>query len=236
MAQKAGAGDFTPINSTAGGNLKVSIEEDGADLLTNASHDAAFGTAGTADEQVRSVQGIASGTDLNITLDGEAVVLGAGTAGIGKLTANSGVDIGDVDVTSIAAGTNVIGKIAIDGQATSGGIKSGFKSLDLDETEEEVKATAGQLHWIHCVNLHTAVIYLKVYDDTAAGVIVGTDVPDWTFAVPTQGDSKGAGFNLAFPGGQEMTVGITVACTLLAADNDATSPGSNVCIFNCGFA
>jgi hypothetical protein len=42
------------------------------------------------------------------------VTLGAGTAGIGKLTANSGVDIGDVDVTSIAAGSNLIGKVSID--------------------------------------------------------------------------------------------------------------------------
>jgi hypothetical protein len=38
------------------------------------------------------------------------VGLNAGTNGIGKLTANSGVDIGDVDVTSISAGTNYIGK------------------------------------------------------------------------------------------------------------------------------
>ena len=41
-----------------------------------------------------------------------AVVLAAGSAAIGKLAANSGVDIGDVDVTSLpslAAGTNLIG-------------------------------------------------------------------------------------------------------------------------------
>jgi len=37
------------------------------------------------------------------------VALPAGTNPIGKLAANSGVDIGDVDVTSIAAGTNTIG-------------------------------------------------------------------------------------------------------------------------------
>jgi hypothetical protein len=40
---------------------------------------------------------------------GEA--LPAGTNAIGKLAANSGVDIGDVDVTSIAAGTNTIGGV-----------------------------------------------------------------------------------------------------------------------------
>lgn len=39
----------------------------------------------------------------------------AGTQVIGKLGANSGVDIGDVDVTSIAAGTNNIGKVSSDG-------------------------------------------------------------------------------------------------------------------------
>jgi hypothetical protein len=37
-----------------------------------------------------------------------AVVLAAGTAGIGKLTANSGVDIGDVDVTSLPAITGAV--------------------------------------------------------------------------------------------------------------------------------
>jgi hypothetical protein len=39
--------------------------------------------------------------------------LPAGTNGIGKLTANSGVDIGDVDILSIAAGDNNIGNVDI---------------------------------------------------------------------------------------------------------------------------
>ena len=39
--------------------------------------------------------------------------LPAGTNAIGKLAANSGVDIGDVDVTSIAAGDNNIGNVDI---------------------------------------------------------------------------------------------------------------------------
>lgn len=38
--------------------------------------------------------------------------LPAGTNAIGKLAANSGVDIGDVDVTSISAGSNFIGLIS----------------------------------------------------------------------------------------------------------------------------
>jgi hypothetical protein len=42
-----------------------------------------------------------------------ASALPAGTNAIGKLAANSGVDIGDVDVTSISAGTNRIGMVGM---------------------------------------------------------------------------------------------------------------------------
>lgn len=48
--------------------------------------------------------------------------LPAGTNAIGKLAANSGIDIGDVDVLSLpalAAGTNVIGQVSQAGNATS---------------------------------------------------------------------------------------------------------------------
>lgn len=41
------------------------------------------------------------------------LVLGAGTNAIGTLAANSGVDIGDVDVKSIAAGDNNIGNVDV---------------------------------------------------------------------------------------------------------------------------
>ena len=42
--------------------------------------------------------------DVPVTLDGETVVLGAGTATFGKLAANPGTDIGDVDVASLPVG------------------------------------------------------------------------------------------------------------------------------------
>ncbi len=57
------------------------------------------------------------------------VILGAGTAAIGKLTANSGVDIGDVDVTSlpsIPAGSNTIGKVDVNAIAPVDFLDSGL--------------------------------------------------------------------------------------------------------------
>jgi len=57
------------------------------------------------------------------------VILGAGTAAIGKLAANSGVDIGDVDVTSLPAlpsGTNTIGKVDVNAIAPVDFLDSGL--------------------------------------------------------------------------------------------------------------
>lgn len=62
---------------------------------------------------------------------GEA--LPAGTAAIGKLAANSGVDIGDVDVLSIAAGTSLIGKVSID-QVTANANEVVVKSITAGDT------------------------------------------------------------------------------------------------------
>lgn len=58
------------------------------------------------------IVGITAGRRLktSATID---TALPAGTNAIGKLSANSGVDIGDVDVTSISAGDNTIGRIKL---------------------------------------------------------------------------------------------------------------------------
>ena len=94
---------------------------------TSAADDADF-TAGTT--QGTPAQGVYESTPTNVT-DGDLGTVGitqgrrlktsatidaalpAGTNAIGKLAANSGVDIGDVDILSIAAGDNNIGNVDI---------------------------------------------------------------------------------------------------------------------------
>jgi len=61
--------------------------------------------------RVAPANNITDGTYIGDIKFGEA--LPAGTAAIGKLAANSGVDIGDVDILSIAAGDNNIGNVDI---------------------------------------------------------------------------------------------------------------------------
>ena len=161
--------------------------------------------------------------------------LPAGTNAVGKLAANSGVDIGDVDVTSISAGANLIGDVGISGARTSGGTTL-YRSIDLDETEEEVKATAGQIYWIHAVNLTATILFLKVYNATAANVTVGTTTPVLTFPVPSQGTTGGAGFVLAIPNGIVLSTAITIAATTGIADADTGAPAANACVVNMGYA
>jgi hypothetical protein len=67
------------VTANAGTNLNTSL------LLTTTAHDAAFGTAGSADAQVRSIQGIASMTPVQVSqataTNLNAAVVGTGTAG-----------------------------------------------------------------------------------------------------------------------------------------------------------
>lgn len=160
--------------------------------------------------------------------------LPAGTAAIGKLAANSGVDIGDVDVTSISAGANLVGDVGISGTRTSGGTTI-FRSIDLDEgTLEVVKAGAGQIYWIHVMNLATAVRYVKIYNATSG--TYGTGTPVLTFPIPTQGDSNGAGFTLSVPNGIAFATGISIGAGTGIADNDTGAPGVNEVVVNLGYA
>lgn len=177
-----------------------------------------------------SLNGAISGSEVQVDVVG---ALPAGTNAIGKLAANSGVDIGDVDVTSIAAGTNSIGNVGLIGRTTGG--MSIFRSLDIDETEEEIKATAGQVFSIAAFNRTAAPLYLKFYNATAANVTVGSTTPVLTFVVPANADSDGAGFIWNNEIGFAFGTAITVAATTGVADADTGAPGANDCVINIGY-
>ena len=73
---------------------------------TEANSTAILADTASIDTNCGTIAGDTTSIDGKITAcNTGAVVLAAGTAGIGKLTANSGVDIGDVDVTSIPDAT-----------------------------------------------------------------------------------------------------------------------------------
>jgi len=102
-----------------------------------------------------------------------------------------------------------------------------FRSLDLDESEEEVKATAGQVYSIKGYNANAAVRYLKLYNATAANVTVGTTTPVITIPLEAQ---KVFEWNPSFPA--TFATAITAAATTGLADNDTGAPSANDIIIN----
>jgi len=99
-------------------------------------------------------------------------------------------------------------------------------SLDLDETEEEVKATAGQVYGFYFHNAATTARYLKFYNATAATVVVGTTTPVLTLPLPFV-SSGGVGGWISLGPGIAFGTAITVAVTTGLADADTGAPGAN---------
>jgi hypothetical protein len=175
---------------------------------------------------VETLDNTVAGTELQVDV---VAALPAGTNAIGKLAANSGVDIGDVDVTSISAGTNTIGDVGIKPR-TSGGYTI-FRSIDLDETEEEVKATAGQVFGWYIFNAAATTHYVKFYNATTANVTVGTTTPVLTIPVPA-----GSAANVFTETGIAFGTAITAAATTGVADNDTGAPAANAVVVNILYA
>lgn len=115
------------------------------------------------------------------------------------------------------------------GQAANGA--SVYRSIDLDETEEEVKASAGTVYGVAFSNLATSTRFLKFYNATAANVTVGTTTPVLTLALPGNASDDISGV-LSFPQGIAFSTAITAAATTGVADNDTGAPGANEVLVN----
>ncbi len=109
----SGAATQTTLASILSKNTEIETTNNACQVLlgtidsdTNAIKDALEGTLTVGSHAVSNNGTFAVQSTV-------AAALPAGTNAIGKLAANSGVDIGDVDVTSISAGTNRIGMVGM---------------------------------------------------------------------------------------------------------------------------
>jgi hypothetical protein len=173
--------------------------------------DGVEGLLTTIDADTGTLAGAVSGTEVQVDV-------------VAALPAGNN-NIGDVDVASIAAGTNSIGNVGVIPR-TSGGLTI-FRSLDLDETEEEIKATAGQLFGWYIYNDGAADVSVKLYNATAANVTVGTTTPVMTLTIPA-----GAAANVLNPMGIAFGTAITAAAVTEIADNGTTAPAANQVVAN----
>jgi hypothetical protein len=250
-------------DNIAGAGLKVDLGADNDVTVTGtvtANAGTNLNTSALALESggnLATLAGAVDGTEMQVDVVSSTLPSGAATAAnqstvighldgvealLGTIDADTSTLAGAVDgnevqvdvVGALPAGTNLIGNVGV-GVRTSGGVTP-YKNLDVDESEDEVKGSPGQVYLIHAMNLANAKRYLKFYNETAANVAVGTTTPVLTFPLPTQGDTNGAGFTLTIPNGIAFSTAITIAATTGFADNDTGAPGANEVIVNLGYA
>ncbi len=158
--------------------------------------------------------------------DGVAV-----TAGTGTTIATDETAAGHVQLNKLAISTDASSSLVaatVDGLGvllrpeTSGGLLAFSSTADLDETEEEVKATAGQVYGYYFSNVSTSARVLKWYANTLAGTVVGTTTPLFKMWLPAS--SAGHAW---LGNGVAFATGITVACTTGYADSDVGAPTTN---------
>lgn len=100
-----------------------------------------------------------------------------------------------------------------------------FRSVDLDETEEQVSATPVQVFGWNIFNDSAASIFVQFYNATAANVTVGTTTP-----VLTVGIEAGKSVDMEWTNPIRFDTALSVAAT--TGPTGAGAPGANECIIN----
>ena len=171
---------------------------------------------------IASQAGVAGGTGtdagnvLRVSLATD-IALPAGTNAIGKLAANSGVDIGDVDVLTIPNSSN-------QASATVTGLDTVFDS-DGDNTAQQVKASSGRLYGIEVSNPNSADAYLQLFDVANGSITVGTTTPKLSLFVPAGDGTKDGAMDKVFDPPITFGTAINYACTTTATGSGDPTTG-----------
>lgn len=158
------------------------------------------------------------------------------TPGTNKVTM-AGFQADEASTDSVDEGDGGAARMTLDRKVivtpephTAGGL-SIFRSLDIDETEEDVKTSAGNIYGMLVTNTATTTRWLKFYNLTAANTTVGSSTPVITWGIPgnTSDDIGAAVFGTH---GITFDTAICVAATTGVADADTGAPGANDVIIN----
>lgn len=157
------------------------------------------------------------------------VTIANDSTGVVSVDDNGGALTVDGTVTANLSATDNAVLDNIDTNTSKGA--SHYRNIDAN-AEDAIKGSAGTLHWIHAMNMTAAVAYLHLYDATTANVTPGSTTPDFTFPLPTQGDTNGAGFFGRLEHAFANAITLVVTTT---TDGSAGDPGTNGVFVNAGY-
>jgi hypothetical protein len=175
--------DTSALAGCVGGS-ELQVDVVSSALPTGAATEA---TLATIDADTSSLAGCVAGSELQVDV---VAALPAGTNAIGKLAANSGVDIGDVDVTSVPSSIQGPGNPTIDSY-TSASISTAANTAN----QVLVSSSASKQIWVYGINFTVGTgdgtVSFQDEDDTAitgvmpfasnGGMVVA---PSGNFAMP----------------------------------------------------
>lgn len=99
-------------------------------------------------------------------------------------------------------------------------------NLDVDESEDDIKTSAGAVYGWYITNRATSARYVKFYNATAANTTVGTTAPHFVLPLPGHADTYIAA-NVLGAMGIKFDTAICIAATTGFANNDTGAPGAN---------
>lgn len=166
--------------------------------------------------------------DDTVFTDDAAFTVGTSKVGItGAIVDESSTDSADEgDAVAVRATANRQLVVTVRPNANGEGLDI-FRSLDLDETEEDVKTAAGKLYGWYIFNAAASTRYVKFYNATAASVTVGSTTPVLTVPIPA-----GSAANVEYTNGIPFSTAICVAATTGVADSDTGAPAANDVVVN----
>jgi hypothetical protein len=229
-------GQTLPLQLDSAGNLKTVVDSGAITATLNAETTkvigtvnqgtspwiiAGGGTAGSSGTAVLTVQGIASGTALPVSIASlpSGAVTNAGTFAVqATLAAETTKVIGTVNVAAsqTIAVTNT-GTFAV--QTTLPAMSSAVSQALT--TSVNIKSSAGTVYGFDYFNPNAVPVYVFLYNTTTTPGTIGAT----TVLLFQKGLPAGAGSNVSFPNGLAFSTGIAIAVSTSPTSSAAPSTG-----------
>ena len=229
----------TTGNGTAASALRVSVASDSTGVLAVTDNGGSLTVDGTFWQatqpvSIASLPALAAGTanigDVDVlTVPAPLSTTGGGTQATALRVTIASDSTGVLSVDDNGSSLTVDGSVSL-APLASGGL-SVFRSLDVDETEEEIKGTAGSIFGWYIANRATSSRSVKFYNATAANVVVGTTTALMTIIIPGNSTDVVAA-NVMGAHGIDFSTAITIAATTGFVDSDTGAPGASDIIAN----
>jgi hypothetical protein len=235
-------GQITDLQTDTNGNLKVNIVAGAAAGGTSSNFGTSFPGSGTAigflnaagtnmqagqvDASGNLKVNIAAGSVQAITDNNSAFTSGSTQALPSAYAYNdsaSALTSGNMGVARVTA--NRQQRIVHDA-ATNGGCTPFELIAPATVAVSAVKASPGQLYFVHATNNNSTPVYLKFYNLASGSVTLGTTAATFQFEIP--GNTGGAGFTVALPVGLSLSTAISLAVSggIALTDNTAITASS----------